>query len=127
MIPCTLKDENDRNRSIEKGTSTNECTLKLGNTNQRTIVQKKVKIGDRKNKTPLACVGIKNSLIMSFKPSANGCNNPNKPTMPGPRLRCTDPKVFRSNNINKAIDINMLIIPSSISINTNNKPILFIN
>ena len=41
-------------------------------------------------------VGITVSFKSNFKPSANGCNNPKKPTTFGPLRCCIEPIILRS-------------------------------
>lgn len=46
----------------------------------------------------------------NLKPSAIGCNTPRTPTLLGPFLFCTTPKIFRSSSVKKATAIKMQII-----------------
>lgn len=57
---------------------------------------KKIKILDE--------LGIFVSLFNNFTASAIACNNPKRPTILGPLLRCIDAKIFRSNTVKNAID-----------------------
>ena len=69
-----------------------------------------------------ALLGKIGSLIISFKPSAIGCNSPNKPTTLGPFLRCIDAITLRSAKTKKATPSNKGIIIPSILITT---PIIY--
>ena len=51
---------------------------------QPSKLKKKVKMGAKIKLKVLALVGITDSFINNFKPSANGCNKPKKPTVFGP-------------------------------------------
>lgn len=44
--------------------------------------------GDKINKAGVASRGSVSSLIMSLRPSANGCSSPRGPTMLGPLRSC---------------------------------------
>lgn len=68
-------------------------------------LRNKVKLEPKINKNLLALLGIIISLIISFKPSANGCRNPQKPTTFGPFRLWTAAIAFRSANVKKAIAI----------------------
>ena len=70
----------------------------------------KVKIGDKTKIITLLLLGITVSLIKSLAPSAPACNNPNVPTMLGPRLRCTEAINLRSKTVKKATATNKKII-----------------
>lgn len=84
--------------------------LATGIVNHITKVKKKVNTGANKKIGRFAFVGRINSLVTSFKPSANGCNNPKKPTVFGPRLRCILLNTFLSTNVKIAIEPNIGII-----------------
>jgi len=53
----------------------------------------KNRTGAIKNNT-LSLLLVKISFTNNFKPSANGCNNPNIPTTDGPLRRCLLPLLF---------------------------------
>lgn len=65
-------------------------------------LKKKVKIGAKMKLNVFEFVGITDSFSSSFKPSANGCNNPKKPTTLGPIRCCIPPIIFRSANVKQA-------------------------
>lgn len=69
-------------------------------------LKKRVRKGPKINKNLLALVGIIISFKTSFKPSANGCKNPQKPTTFGPFLRWIAAMAFRSAKVKKATTIN---------------------
>jgi hypothetical protein len=50
-------------------------------------------------------LGTINSLVTSFKPSAIGCNKPQKPTTFGPLRRWIAAIILRSANVKKATEI----------------------
>ena len=54
-----------------------------------------------------ALVGITVSFSKSFKPSANGCNRPKKPTTLGPLRCCIAPMIFLSASVRYATEIKM--------------------
>jgi hypothetical protein len=54
----------------------------------------------------LAFVGIIISLMINFKPSANGCKIPQNPTILQPRLLCMEAIAFRSAKVKNATTIN---------------------
>jgi hypothetical protein len=59
-------------------------------------LRKKVKIGAKIKLNVFEFVGITLSLSSNFKPSANGCNKPKKPTTFGPNRCCIPPITLRS-------------------------------
>lgn len=61
-----------------------------------TKLKKKVKIGAKIKLKVFAFVGITDSFKSSFRPSANGCNKPKKPTTLGPSRCCMPPIILRS-------------------------------
>lgn len=63
---------------------------------QPTKLNKNVKIGAKIKENVFAFVGITDSFNSNFKPSANGCNRPKKPTLFGPNLCCIPPITLRS-------------------------------
>ena len=65
-------------------------------------LRKKVKIGAKIKLNVFEFVGITDSFSNNFKPSANGCNKPKKPTTFGPILCCIPPIIFRSANVKYA-------------------------
>lgn len=62
-------------------------------------LKKNVKIGAKIKLKVLELVGITDSFNNNFKPSANGCNKPKKPTELGPYRCCIPPIIFRSANV----------------------------
>lgn len=67
--------------------------------------KKNVKIGENTNKNVFDLLGTINSLVTSFKPSAIGCNKPQKPTTFGPLRRWIAAIILRSANVKKATEI----------------------
>jgi hypothetical protein len=65
----------ERNNSGPKGSTAQFIKLKVN-----------VNIGANINNITFDFLGIVISFITNFKPSANGCNNPQKPTTLGPFL-----------------------------------------
>jgi hypothetical protein len=63
-------------------------------------------IGESTNKKLLDFMGIISSFMTNFKPSANGCKTPQKPTTFGPFRLCIDAITFRSAKVKKATTIN---------------------
>lgn len=81
------------------------------------ILNIKIIDGARKKIKIFAWFGIINSFIINFKPSANGCNNPNvPPSIFGPTRRCIAAIIFRSAIVKYAIEINKQIILHNIII-----------
>ena len=60
---------------------------------------KKVSIGANIKLKVFAFVGITDSFNNSFRPSANGCNKPKKPTEFGPKRCCIPPITLRSASV----------------------------
>ena len=83
-------------------------TLNLlnGITVQFKKLKNKAKIGAKIKIILFALLGIIVSFIRSFKPSANGCKKPKKPTTLGPRLLCMLAIIFLSSKVKKATAIN---------------------
>ena len=74
----------------------NTIPSEIGITLQATKDRAKDIIGARIKIILFALVGIIVSFENNFIPSANGCNNPKKPTTLGPFLYCTDAITFLS-------------------------------
>jgi hypothetical protein len=70
-----------------------------GITDQPSKLIKSVKMGAKTKLKVFAFVGITVSFNNSFKPSARGCNKPQKPTKFGPVLCCIAPIIFRSASV----------------------------
>jgi len=62
-------------------------------------LKKRVKIGEITKAKVFALVGITVSFINNFKPSAKGCNRPQKPTKVGPCRCWIKPITFLSANV----------------------------
>ena len=62
-----------------------------GRIDQPNKLKKNVKIGAKIKLKVFELVGITDSLSNNFKPSANGCNKPKKPTTLGPNRCCMPP------------------------------------
>lgn len=68
-------------------------------------LKKSVKLEPKINKNLFALLGITISLIINFRPSANGCKKPQIPTTFGPLRRCIAAIAFLSAKVKKAIAI----------------------
>lgn len=63
------------------------------------------RIGDSVNRRGEDMVGFVASFVMSFSPSAIGCNRPKGPTRLGPFRCCIYPRSFRSSRVRNATAI----------------------
>jgi hypothetical protein len=98
-----------------------------GNTAQLTKLIKNVKIGAKIKLNVFEFVGITASLTNNFRPSANGCNKPKKPTEFGPKRCCIAPITLRSANVKYAIQISAGTTKTRNEIKISNKNITKIN
>lgn len=73
--------------------------MEKGITHQPNKLKNSVKIGAKTKLKVLAFVGITVSFNKSLRPSAKGCNKPQKPTTFGPDRICIAPIIFLSANV----------------------------
>lgn len=99
ITPYTAKPETAKINNTLMLTLAKKPNELSGKTDQFNRLIKNVKIGANIKLNVLAFVGITASLINNFKPSANGCNRPKKPTELGPKRCCIAPIILRSANV----------------------------
>lgn len=99
IIPYTPNDEITKTNKTPTSTSTKEPKLVYGIRAQLAKLRTKVSRGAKLNKNLFALIGTIISFTNNFKPSAKGCNKPQKPTTLGPRLRWIAAITFLSNKV----------------------------
>lgn len=98
-IPYTPKEETAKIYKILILISAKTMCSSKGITAHPIKLKVKVRMGAAMNMAKLAPLGKTVSFNKSFKPSAKGCNKPEKPTTFGPLRRCMAAITLRSKSV----------------------------